>query len=582
VGRRISVTFSRGALTYSYDPSTNNISSVSAPGGVGLNYSYEGSLPTSMSWTGSVQGSVAESYDDNLRVISQSVNGQNAIAFGYDNDDLLTSAGNLTLVRSPQHGLITGTTLGTVTDTRSYNEFLEALSYVATANGNNLLGEQYTYDKLGRITQKTETIEGVPATYSYAYDVAGWLTQVAKDGTPIATYTYDANGNRLTGPGVSTNATYDDQDRLLQYGTNTYTYAASGELTTRVKNGQTATFAYDELGNLTHVSLPGGTQIDYLVDGQGQRIGKSVNGTLVQRLLYSDKLQPVAELDSNNQVVTRFVYGTRENVPEYLIRSGTTYRILTDHLGSPRLVVNTATGLAEQRMDYDAFGNITQDTHPGFQPFGFAGGLYDPDTQLVHFGARDYDPEIGRFTIQDPLSFANGQTNLYAYAAGDPVNLKDPSGLWVVQARQPGSQHSVWFVGEPGHWTLYEFAPNLQQLQNSGRNLSEDVVNGVSLPGGWGKKEFNDASLDGGTGIPKGYEIRTLDRTNPSETAALRKAFDDAVAAPPPDYDLRNNCWYTPKRIVEKTLHRDMPMGPFQNILEKVSTPLDLLPKRKR
>jgi len=35
-------------------------------------------------------------------------------------------------------------------------------------------------------------------------------------------------------------------------------------------------------------------------------------------------------------------------------------------------------------------------TSTGFQPFGFAGGLYDRDTNLVRFGARDYDPETGR------------------------------------------------------------------------------------------------------------------------------------------------------------------------------------------
>jgi phosphomannomutase len=68
---------------------------------------------------------------------------------------------------------------------------------------------------------------------------------------------------------------------------------------------------------------------------------------------------------------------------------------------------------------------VTRDTSPGFQPFGFAGGLYDRDSGLVRFGARDYDPETGRFTAPDPLRFDGGDTNLYAYAAGDPVNLVD-------------------------------------------------------------------------------------------------------------------------------------------------------------
>ena len=61
-------------------------------------------------------------------------------------------------------------------------------------------------------------------------------------------------------------------------------------------------------------------------------------------------------------------------------------------------------------MDYDSFGNVLQDTQPGFQPFGFAGGLYDPDTKLVRFGARDYDPRTGRWTAKDPILFAGGDT----------------------------------------------------------------------------------------------------------------------------------------------------------------------------
>jgi RHS repeat-associated protein len=78
-------------------------------------------------------------------------------------------------------------------------------------------------------------------------------------------------------------------------------------------------------------------------------------------------------------------------------------------------------------QDYDEFGNVTRDTTPGFQPFGFAGGLYDPDTSLVRFGARDYDASIGRWVAKDPIGFGGG-VNLYAYCYGDPVNKVDLAG----------------------------------------------------------------------------------------------------------------------------------------------------------
>jgi RHS repeat-associated protein len=105
------------------------------------------------------------------------------------------------------------------------------------------------------------------------------------------------------------------------------------------------------------------------------------------------------------------------------------YRLVTDHLGSVRAVVDAATGEVAQRIDYDEFGNVLQDTKPGFQPFGFAGGLYDPQTRLVRFGVRDYDAGIGRWTVSEPLSDNVADPNLFGYCFNDPVNLRDYNGL---------------------------------------------------------------------------------------------------------------------------------------------------------
>jgi RHS repeat-associated protein len=123
----------------------------------------------------------------------------------------------------------------------------------------------------------------------------------------------------------------------------------------------------------------------------------------------------------------RFVYALGL-APAFMIKAGVTYRVVTDHLGSVRLVINTTTGAIAQRIDYDGFGNVTLDSSPGFQPFGFAGGLYDADTGLVRFGRRDYAAFIGRWTTKDPMGFRGRDTNLYAYVRSDPVNRTDPKG----------------------------------------------------------------------------------------------------------------------------------------------------------
>ncbi len=175
--------------------------------------------------------------------------------------------------------------------------------------------------------------------------------------------------------------------------------------------------------------MPGGTLIEYIIDGRNRRVGKKVNGTLERAWLYKDGLNPIAELDGTGAIISRFIYATRANVPDFIIKGGNTYRIVSDHLGSPRLVVDSATGAVNQTMDYDEWGNVTGDTNPNFQPFGFAGGLYDTDTQLVRFGARDYDAETGRWTVKDPINFSGGDTNLYGYILQDPINLIDPNGL---------------------------------------------------------------------------------------------------------------------------------------------------------
>jgi RHS repeat-associated protein len=113
---------------------------------------------------------------------------------------------------------------------------------------------------------------------------------------------------------------------------------------------------------------------------------------------------------------------------EYMVRGADTYRLVTDHLGSVRLVVKVGDGSVAQRIDYDEWGVVANDSAPGLQPFGFAGGLYDSDTKLVRFGAREYDAETGRWTAKDPILWKGKQANLYAYVGNDPVNRIDLTG----------------------------------------------------------------------------------------------------------------------------------------------------------
>jgi RHS repeat-associated protein len=396
-------------------------------------------LVTGITAAGAGTGSVGYGYSTDLRVNSRTINGGNSVAYGYSNDGLLTSAGAMSLVWHAQNGTLSSTALGTVNTANTYNSFGEPDTETATSGANTLYSVDYDRDELGRITTKTETVGGVTTVYVYTYDNRGRLTNVTKDGAAWRHYDYDANGNRTSATedgGAAIVGLYDAQDRLTSYGSATYTYDAMGQLTSRTEGSDATTYDYDELGTLMNVSSPSKT-IDYVVDASGRRVARKIDGTTTNRYLYGEGILPVAELKADGTIKSQFVYGSDSHVPDYMINNGATYRFVTDQVGSVRLVVNTVDGTVAQRIDYDPFGRVSDDTNPGFQPFGFAGGVYDADTGLVLFGLRDYDAKYGRWLGKDPIGFSGGDPNLYAYVGSDPINNVDPSGLLCVLGHNP-------------------------------------------------------------------------------------------------------------------------------------------------
>ncbi len=420
--------------SYGYGWSNGFIRSLTAPDGVNLAFGYDGFLVTTARWSGVVTGQVSYAYNTDLGIRSIAVNGT-SLAYDCDADGLITNAGACRLTRALTNGLLTGIDVGPVAQTLAYNQFVELTNLTATYAGSNLFTEVLGYDKAGRITSRVEVVQNSTNTFVYGYDTVSRLTRVVTNETGTNVYGYDANGNRtnwVTSAGSFT-ATYDGQDRLTQWQgpafTSQYAYSQAGDLTNRVVNTTNSTiYTYDAKGNLRCVILSTGVTNDYLADGLGRRMGKKVNGVFTNGWLYIDWLKPVAELNASSNMANVFVYGSRPNVPDYMVKTGVTYRIVSDHLGSVRLVVRADTGEIAQRLDYDEWGRVLNDSAPGFQPFGFAGGLYDHDTGLVRFGLRDYDPETGRWTRKDPLLFAGGDPNLYAYVGNSPIRYLDMTG----------------------------------------------------------------------------------------------------------------------------------------------------------
>jgi RHS repeat-associated protein len=435
-GRLGTVSIPRGQIGVSYKTS-GQIDTLGSPDAVRLTYTYDGAYATQEASSGRISGTVSVTLDSLFRPATQQVNGGSQISFRYDNDGLLAGAGVDSLRCSPSSGLPDSSWLDGLTATTkqdySANGELQNLHYTWSGVGGSFL-ESYARDALGRITTRYEAIgTDTVRTFGYVYWNSGRLKDVTRSGKILQHFEYDDNGNRTLALGASltdsASTTIDAQDRMLRHGNTTYSYSANGELAAKISGADTTVYTYDEFGNLVSVMLPSHSRIDYLIDGWNRRVGRKINGHELRMWLYQDQLSPVAELDSTGAIVARYVYGSRANVPDYMVKGGKTYRLVTDHLGSVRMVVRADTALVAERIDYDAWGNIIADSNGGLQMFGFAGGLYDQDTRLTRFGTRDYDANSGRWTCKDPVIFAGRSLSLFNYCADDPVNGIDSDGL---------------------------------------------------------------------------------------------------------------------------------------------------------
>ena len=316
---------------------------------------------------------------------------------------------------------------------RTFNGYGEVDSQTIDVNSQNVASWSLIRDDNGRITDKTETVNGSTSHYEYTYDTMGRLLTVTKDSILIEEYQYDLNGTRtyeLNSLRGTTERTYSysDEDHLLSAGSVTYNYDPDGFLTTKTDGSDITGYTYSSRGELLNVTLPDNTVIEYVHDPIGRRIAKKINGIIVEKYLWQGLTRLLAVYDGADNLLMRFEYAD-DRMPPSMTSEGATYYLCYDQVGSLRVVADSS-GNVVKKINYDAFGNMIEDSNPAFVvPFGFAGGLHDRDTGLVRFGYRDYDPDTGRWTAKDPILFAGGDTDLYGYVLKDPVNLVDQDGL---------------------------------------------------------------------------------------------------------------------------------------------------------
>jgi RHS repeat-associated protein len=232
----------------------------------------------------------------------------------------------------------------------------------------------YGYDEINRRTSYSGNTAPEPqetATNTATVDASNRYTSL--NGKSIS---HDENGNQTIN-----NAVWDARDRLVSLSgpgfTASFTYDALGRRSSKTVNGQTKTYLYDRPDLISE------TGADYT-------FGPGIDEPLERK-------------------------------------SGQNEYYLSDALGSV-IGLTDGTGAIKTSYNYSPFGKKQTTGTASGNPFAFT-GREDDGTGYYYYRARYYNLDQKRFIAEDPLGFGGGDTNLYAYVGGNPINKVDPLGL---------------------------------------------------------------------------------------------------------------------------------------------------------
>jgi RHS repeat-associated protein len=391
LNRRTGVTYAdTSTTTYTYDAGNRLTQMVDSISGT-ITRTYDGLNRLTSETT--PQGSVSYTYDTASRRTSMTVFGQPTINYAYDNANRLTQI----------------------------------------TQGSSIVG--FGYDAAGRRTSLT-LANGI--LVEYAHDAASRVTGITyKQGQTVLgnlTYEYDKAGNRTkiggsfarTGiPDSITSASYNAANQQTALGNKSMSFDNNGNLTSIIEAAGTTNYTWNARNQLTAISGPS-VNASFVYDGLGRREKKTINSSLTE-FLY-DGVNPVQET-SGVTVLANILAGL--GIDEYFSRAdvpaGVTSTFLADAVGSPLALADSA-GTVQTEYTYEPFGRTTVTGASNTNTLQYTGREND-GTGLYHYRARYYHPHLQRFVSEDPIEFAGGDVNLYAYVGNDPGNFIDPFGL---------------------------------------------------------------------------------------------------------------------------------------------------------
>ena len=318
-----------------------------------------------------------------------------------------------------------------------------------------LLERLYRYTARGELSGVSDTLRG---EVDYGYDAEGRLLKhyEARQGHSRAQFSYDAADNLA----ASDDAVPVTDNRLQHWQALFMKYDHWGNLVSRRIGLYEQHYAYDAENRLVSArgtGPEGRFEARYHYDALGRRTRKIVtttHGTTDTRFLWQG--YRLLQEQQESGLRSTYVYDPNEAWSP-LARvdhlrdqsSGEIYWFNTDLNGAP-LEVTDERGAVRWSGQYGSFGEVRHQSE-GFsrlvnrtamahQPLRYAGQYADGETGLHYNLFRYYDPQVGRFIVQDPIGL-NGGWNLYQYAP-NPLGWIDPLGL--AACNSSGQNRKFW------------------------------------------------------------------------------------------------------------------------------------------
>ncbi len=330
-------------------------------------------------------------------------------------------------------------------------------------NSKGYLKEAKFIKKCGKLTiQRTQGNRPEKFSTSYvnqkmSYD-DGKLTHVTTNHSSFkkknkAAYAYNDLGQLIQGGGETLH--YDSMGNLLAYGSRSfelnkahqviktedasYGYDQNGNLVFKNDNGSHTAYRYDALDRLIEVQTEDKT-ITYTYGPFHRRLSRQILGEDPVHFIFDGDNEigkTNASLEIQELRILGLGLGAEIGAAVAVEIQGHVFLPIHDHRGSVISLVDTSNKKVREIYQYDAYGKETIMTRKGekinpedsINPWRFSAKRIDPDTGLIHFGKREYDPSLCRWISKDPLGFFDG-VNRYAFARCNPMQNLDLYGLF--------------------------------------------------------------------------------------------------------------------------------------------------------